>query len=137
MISFALKNWKWLSGALAGLLIVSSFVFMFHKLKNAGQEIGQLTANIVAERKVRNALEADYQALVNALEQEKREAEDTAATADKITKDITDASDQDRPVGPVLRRAIDSLRDTSAAASTRLSPNTLFIVMEIKGLLWF
>jgi hypothetical protein len=117
MINFALKNWKWLGGALAGLLIIAGFVFMFYKLKNAGREIGQLTANIVAERKVRTALEADYQALVKALEQEKQEAENTAAAADKITKDITDASDQDRPAGPVLRRAVDSLRDTSAAAN--------------------
>jgi len=117
MINFALKNWKWLSGALAGLLIVGSFVFTLHKLKNADREIGQLTANLTAERKVRTALEADYQALVTALEKEKQEAENTAAAADKITKDINDARDQNRPAGPVLRRAIDSLRDASAAAS--------------------
>ena len=110
-------NMKWLLGALACLLVIAAFLFMFHKLKNAGREIGQLTANIIAERKVRTALEADYQALVKVLEQEKQEAENTAAAADKITKDITDASDQDRPAGPVLRRAISSLRDASAAAN--------------------
>ncbi|MCB9990667.1 MAG: twin-arginine translocase TatA/TatE family subunit [Rhodospirillales bacterium] len=110
-------NLKWILSALAVLLVIAVFIFMLHKLKNAGREIGQLTANLAAEREVRTALEADYQALVKVLEQEKQEAEDTAAAANKITKDITDASDQDRPAGPVLRRTIDSLRNASTATN--------------------
>jgi len=110
-------NLKWILGGLAALLAIGAFVLMIHNLVNSGRKIGQLTANLTAEREVRTALEADYQTLVSVLEREKQEAESTAAAANQLTKDITDASDQDRPVGPVLRRAVDGLRDASTAAS--------------------
>lgn len=104
-------NFKWVMAGLA----VGTVLFTLHSLKNAGREIGQLRAGLSAEREVRSAIEADYRALVDALEQEKRAAESIAAATDHLTREIANVSDQDRPVGPVLRRTLDGLRDAAAA----------------------
>lgn len=106
---------KWILGALAGFLAIGAFIFMVHSLIEAGRENGKLHVRLAAEQETRAALEADYQTLVNVLEQERQAAEDTAAAADQLTKDIQDESDQDRPVGPVLRRAVDGLRRAAAS----------------------
>lgn len=107
---------KWLLGGLSILAVAAFFVFLIQKIQNTNHKLGEMAVTLKAEREARATLEADYQALIHALQREKIEAETTAAAADKITRDIHNESNQDRPVGPVLRRAVDSLRSASTAS---------------------
>jgi chromosome segregation ATPase len=108
------------------LLLV--LLFLSRGLSEANRENADLRLRLEAERKTSAALENDYQALVSALETERQAAEQTAETADKLTREIENASDQDRPAGPLLRRAVDSLRDAAAsgdqAAATATRPSS-------------
>lgn len=110
MISFALKNWKWL-GALAVFFGLTVYVSW------QAQEIGDLEEKLLASQvsaasyeKALAELQADTAAKIEALDIENRQSIARAKTLERLLGNIEGISDEkDGPCAPVLCGTIDRL----------------------------
>lgn len=103
-------HWKWAAGGIALLIMIGGFSWLIHDWRDGTAKIAALERDLKDERALHLTLEGQYKAQIDALANERRAAEARAIALDELEKGVTtDAKENDRPAGPVLRNYFDRL----------------------------
>lgn len=111
MISFALKNWKWLGGGVLVFVLVIAFIaWQDHKITGLERELVSSRASVASYQKGLAELQADTAAKIEALEIENRQSIARAKTLERLLGNIEGISDEENgPCASVLCGTIDRL----------------------------
>lgn len=111
--------WKWAAGGFALLVMIGGLSWLFHDWRESAAKIDRLERDLKDERALHLTLENQYKAQINALANERREAEARANALSELEKGVTkDAKENDRPAGPVLRNYLERLHRTHQGRTT-------------------
>lgn len=129
--------WKWAAGGLAMLVVLGGFVWMVNDWRAGAVKIAALEKNLQEERTIRNALDKQYRAQIEALANERLEAQARALALDELEREVNqNAKENDRTVGPVLQHYFERLHstlETGAAPANGASPAASYHGLQAPG----
>lgn len=112
---FVLKNWRWLGSFIAMALLFGWISWQDHQITTLKRELLSSQASVASYEASLSILQADTQAKIKALEEERDRQIVRTQNMERLLGRIEGASDeQDAPVAPVLRDAIDRLYERTA-----------------------
>ena len=107
---FVLKNWRWLGSFIAMALLFGWISWQDHQITTLKRELLSSQASVASYEASLSILQADMQAKIKALEEERDRQIVRTQNMERLLGRIEGASDeQDAPVAPVLRDAINRL----------------------------
>ena len=108
--NLALKNWRWLSSFIAMALVLGWIAWQDHQITSLKRELLSSPASGASYEESLAILQADTQAKIKALEDERDRQIVRTQNMERLLGRIEGAShEQDASVAPVLRDVIDRL----------------------------
>ncbi|HOO81637.1 MAG TPA: hypothetical protein PK513_03955 [Alphaproteobacteria bacterium] len=118
MISFILKNWKWLSAVFTALILVGYIAWQDHEITNLERKLLASQASAASYEKSLAELQTDTKAKIEALENENNQSVTRAKELERLLGTIEGADDEkDGPCAPVLCDTIKRLYGKPADTS--------------------
>lgn len=113
ILSLIPTPWKWAAAGFAALVIIGGFFWMVNDWRAGAVKIAALQKNLQEERTILNALDKQYKAQIEALANERLEAQTRALALDELEREVNqNAKENDRTVGPVLQHYFERLHST-------------------------